>query len=202
VVAPAAFFAGPAEAVAPELLGWRLLSLMGGVETSGRIVEVEAYVGPHDPASHAAERIGRTLRNEAMFGPPGTAYVYFTYGMHWCLNVVTGAPGDPQAVLIRALEPESGMVEMARRRGRDRDLANGPARLCQALGVEGSLDGHDLSTPPLLLLPGSLRPGEEIAISGRIGVRHAADWPLRFFLRGHPHLSSGRPAPIPRARRS
>ena len=178
-----------AEEVARDLLGARLVSLVGGGEVGGRIVETEAYVGTHDPASHAAARIGRTARNEAMFGPAGHAYVYFTYGMHWCCNVVASVPGDPQGVLIRALEPEFGLEVMAERRGRRSDLANGPARLASALGIDARLYGHDLSKPPLLLVRGGLRPGESVGVSGRIGIRQAMDWPLRFFIEGNRSVS-------------
>ncbi|MEX1256247.1 MAG: DNA-3-methyladenine glycosylase [Gemmatimonadota bacterium] len=186
---------GPAEEVAPRLLGCTLLSLVGGVATGGRIVEVEAYTGPDDPASHAAARIGRTARNAPMFGPPGRSYVYFVYGMHWCFNVVTGAAGDPQAVLVRAIEAGIGRETMARRRGRRGDLTNGPARLCEALAIQGEHNDLSLTAPPLLLLDGAPGPGEVVKVSPRIGIREAADWPLRFFLSGHPDVSQGRPAP-------
>jgi DNA-3-methyladenine glycosylase len=180
------------EEVAPGLLGARLVSSVGGVLTSGVIVEVEAYAGPDDPASHAARRIGRTARNESMFGPAGTAYVYLIYGMHWCVNVVTGRPGEPSAVLIRALEPLVGVDEMTKRRGGAVELCSGPARLCQALHITGDLDGHDLSRPPLKLLPGWPVPPARVAASGRVGVRQAADWPRRFFVEGHPCVSRSR----------
>jgi DNA-3-methyladenine glycosylase len=131
-----------------------------------------------------------------MFGPPGRAYVYRIYGMHWCVNVVTGEEGDPQAVLLRALDPLVGRETMLRRRGRaaagpraERGAASGPGRLCQALGITGSLYGHDLALPPLEIRPGWPVADAEVARSGRIGVRAAADWPLRFFVRGHPAVS-------------
>lgn len=183
------FFARPVERVARELLGARLVSTVEGVLTAGVIVEVEAYHGVDDPASHAATRSGKTARNAAMFGPPGRAYVYRIYGMHWCVNVVTGAEGDPQAVLIRALDPLAGEAEMARRRGGAAGLASGPGRLCQALGITGALYGHDLTRPPLELRSGWRILDAEVAISGRIGVRAAADWPRRFFVRGSPAVS-------------
>jgi DNA-3-methyladenine glycosylase len=183
---------GAAE-VAPDLLGCYLATSFAEGDTVGRIVEVEAYTGPDDPASHAARRIGRTSRNSAMFGPPGTAYVYRSYGIHWCVNVVTSAVGDPAAVLIRALEPTVGLDLMrARREGRP-ELCSGPGRLAAALGIHGGLDGHDLTRPPLRLLPGELSTGEEIGISPRIGISRAADRPLRFFIRGNPHLSGRQP---------
>lgn len=180
-----AFFAREAELVARELLGARLVSNLGGVTTAGVIVETEAYGGGDDPASHAATRVGRTERNAAMFGPAGRAYIYRAYGMHWCVNVVTGRQGDPQAVLLRGLDPLVGEQEMARRRGRTEALASGPGRLCQALDIGGALYGHDLSRPPLELRPGWTIPDSGVGVSGRIGVRAASDWPLRFFLKGN-----------------
>lgn len=187
-----ALLSGPAEEVAPALLGARLVSTVGGMRASGVIVEVEAYVGPHDPACHAAERIGRTARNEAMFGRAGTAYVYFIYGMHWCVNVVTGPVDQPAAVLVRALDPLEGQGTMAARRGRRSTLCSGPARLCQALGIRGNLNGHDLTLPPLELQAGWAVAPERIGRSRRIGIREAKDWPLRFFVKGHPAVSRPR----------
>ena len=178
-----------ARAVAPDLLGWEVESTIGGVRTAGRIVEAEAYTGPDDAASHAAERIGRTRRNASMFGPPGIAYVYLIYGMHWCLNVVTGREGHPAAVLVRALEPVAGEAAMAERRGRTRDLCSGPARLCQALGVTSEFDGHALDRAPLRLIPRKPVPAGSVARSPRIGVTRARERELRFFLQGNPHVS-------------
>ncbi len=186
---PIAFFARPVEVVARELLGARLVSTVGGVLTSGMIVETEAYHGLDDPASHAATRTGRTARNAAMFGPPGRAYVYRIYGMHWCVNVVTGAHGDPQAVLLRALDPLVGQEAMHSRRGRAAGLASGPGRLCQALGITGALYGHDLRRSPLEVRLGWPVPDERVGVSGRIGVKAAADWPHRFFVLGNPAVS-------------
>ncbi len=178
-----------ARATAPDLLGWQVESTIGGVRTVGRIVEVEAYTGPHDPASHAAERIGRTRRNESMYGPPGIAYVYLIYGVHWCLNIVTGREGFPAAVLVRALEPVEGKPAMAVRRGRTRDLCSGPGRLCQALGITGECDGHSLDQAPLRLLPRDPVPSGQVACSPRIGVTRARERELRFFLQDSPHVS-------------
>lgn len=186
---PRGALTGRAEDAARWLLGALLVSTVGGEETSGRIVEVEAYPGPHDPASHAAARIGRTARNDPMFGPAGTVYVYRIYGMHWCLNVVTGAVGEPAAVLVRALAPVSGSEIMARRRGGSRILTSGPGRLCQALGVDATLNRHDLRSPPLRLLPGPPVPDARVATSGRIGIREARDWPLRYRVLNDPHVS-------------
>jgi DNA-3-methyladenine glycosylase len=176
--------------VAPALIGHYLVSTLGGGRTVGRIVETEAYLGPDDPASHSAERIGRTVRNAAMFGPPGTAYVYRSYGIHWCLNAVTDTEGHPAAVLIRALEPVAGLAVMRERRGSsDRDLARGPGRLTEALAITGDQDAHDLSAPPLRLCEGTAPEPEEIEAGPRIGISRATEWPLRFTLRGSRYLS-------------
>ena len=187
---PPAFYARPAREVAPDLIGKWVRSTAGGEEVVARIVETEAYVGPEDAASHAASRIGRTARNEAMFGPPGTAYVYRSYGIHWCLNAVTDREGFPAAVLIRALEPVANLPAMRARRGTaDRDLARGPGRLTQALGITGDLDGHPLQRPPLTFHDAPAVDPSEIATGPRIGITRAADWPLRFTLRGSRWLS-------------
>ena len=160
--------------------------------TAGRIVEVEAYVGPHDPACHAyGDR--RTARTEQLYGPPGTAYVYFTYGMHWCLNAVTEAAGYPAAVLIRALEPLAGIETMRRRRRGvpDRQLCAGPARLCEALGVTGALNGASLQRGSLRILRAG-RPAGTVAVGPRVGITRAADWPLRFYFKDSPWVSAAR----------
>jgi DNA-3-methyladenine glycosylase len=142
---PRAFFARPTLTVARQLLGQRLVRLeSNGERVSGLIVEAEAYISSQDLGCHA--KAGRTARNAAMWGPPGHAYVYFTYGMHWMLNMVTEADGFPAAVLIRGLFPIEGIAAMRNRRGR-LPLADGPAKLCQALGIDRSLDGHDLCVP-------------------------------------------------------
>ncbi len=172
------------------LIGHYLVSTLGGERTAGRIVETEAYTGPEDPASHAAERIGRTTRNDAMFGPPGTAYVYRSYGVHWCLNAVTDTEGHPGAVLIRALEPVEGLEVMRARRGtRDRDLARGPGRLTEALAITGEQDGHPFQDPPLLLCEGERPDPAEIADGPRVGISRAVERPLRFTLAGSRYLS-------------
>lgn len=179
-----AFYARSAEDVARSLVGTMLRSDVGGETVTGRIVETEAYVGPHDPASHAAERRGRTNRNASMFGPPGIAYVYRSYGIHWCLNVVTDRLDYPAAVLIRAVEPLEGLDVMTRRRGTKlRDLARGPGRLTQAFGITGALDGHPLDHPPLTLYAPVDDDILDIAVGPRVGISQAVDWPLRFWLR-------------------
>ncbi len=177
------------------MLGWRLVSEAGGGRTSGRVIETEAYLGPDDPASHAATRAGRTRRNASMFEGGGTAYLYFTYGMHWCFNVAAGAPGEPGAVLVRALEPLEGREVMVDRRGRSRDLVSGPARLCQAMGLDGTHDGHRLDGPPLWMEAGDAPDEGQVGVSGRVGIRRAERWPLRYFIEGHPDLSDGKAAP-------
>jgi DNA-3-methyladenine glycosylase len=188
---PAGWYARPAEAVARELLGAVLISDVGGVRVAAEIVETEAYVGPHDEASHAAERFGRTARNDAMFAAAGTAYVYLIYGMHWCLNVVTGDEGFGAAVLIRAARTMEGIDHArARRPGRpDRDLMRGPGNLARALGVDRALNYHPMDRPPLWIAPGRTIPDADVAVGPRIGITRAADWPLRFWLRGDPHVS-------------
>jgi DNA-3-methyladenine glycosylase len=190
----ARFFGRPAEVVAKAMLGTFLLSEVGGLRVVGRIVETEAYTGPDDPASHAARRIGRTRRNEAMFGPPGTAYVYRIYGIHWCLNVVTDAEGFPSAVLVRAIEAMEGLPAMRNRRTKqapvaDAALGRGPGNVAAALGITGDLDGHALDRPPLRLLRGAPVPERDVERGPRVGVTRAAEWPLRFWVRGNPSVS-------------
>lgn len=175
---------------ARALLGAHLVSTVGGARCVGRIVETEAYFGPDDPASHAAARTGRTQRNAPMFGPPGTVYVYRIYGLHRCLNVVTDVEGLPSAVLIRALEPLEGLDSMLARRGRE-PLAKGPGRLAEALGIDVDLNGHDLACAPLVLARGEPTPDNRIRVTGRVGVRRAAGWPLRFVVRDSPWVSRG-----------
>jgi DNA-3-methyladenine glycosylase len=183
--------------VARDLLGCALVRVFEGRRVSGRIVEVEAYVGPGDTACHASR--GRTARNDVMFGEPGHAYVYFTYGMHWMLNVVTEREGFPAAVLIRALEPIEGIETMRGLRGSapDRDLARGPARLCQALGIDRAWNGADLVRGGGLFIERRAAVSDDDVLSGpRIGIDYAdprdRDAPWRFLLRGSPHVS--RPA--------
>jgi DNA-3-methyladenine glycosylase len=188
------FFACDTLTVARELLGQRLVRVLDGERLAGRIVEVEAYIGEEDQACHA--NCGRTQRNAPMYGPPGHAYVYFVYGMHHCLNVVTEREGYPAAVLIRALEPLEGIeVIRARRGGRpDLELTSGPARLCQALDVDRRFDGADLCAPDALLFieQDAAVPEEAIATGPRIGVRGdevTVTVPWRFYVRGSRYVS-------------
>lgn len=176
------FYARSALEVARALLGCvlRREGPGGAPVVAGRIVETEAYTGLDDPASHAAARIGRTARNDPLFGPPGTAYVHLNYGIHWCLNAVTGAEGVPSGVLIRALEPLEGIETMrARRDGRDA-LTNGPGRLTRALAIGSELQRHPLDRAPLRITPGDPVPDVHVRRSPRIGISRAADRPYRF----------------------
>jgi DNA-3-methyladenine glycosylase len=176
------FFARSVHEVAPDLVGCTLL--VDGV--GGPIVEVEAYDGD-DPASHGFR--GRTPRNAAMFGPPGHAYVYRSYGIHWCLNLVCGAEGVAEAALVRALEPAQGLDRMHERRGLadPRLLCAGPGRLCEALGVTGAHDGLPLDEPPFALL--ARQDAVEVASGPRVGISRAADLAWRYGLAGSPFLS-------------
>jgi len=178
------FFARDTLTVARQLLGQRLVRVLDGQRLSGRIVEVEAYVGEEDAACHAS--VGRTQRTEVMYGPPGRVYVYFVYGMHHCLNVVTEREGFPAAVLVRGIEPGEGLEVMrANRPGRpDAELTNGPAKLCQALGIDRRLNGVDLcANDELFLEEGEPVCGVEVMATPRIGVRGdepALNAPWRF----------------------
>ena len=190
----------PVLEVAPRLLGARLSA--GGVTV--RLTEVEAYAGEQDPGSHAYR--GRTRRTAVMFGPAGHAYVYFTYGMHWCVNVVTGPDGVASAVLLRAGEVVDGVdAARARRPGAsDRDLCRGPARLTKALGLDGDHDGADLLDPasPVRLRAGAAVPVSAVRTGPRVGVSGAgAPTPWRFWVDGEPTVSPYRPA-APRRRRT
>ncbi len=152
-------------------------------------METEAYLGPDDPASHAATRSGVTARNRAMFGPPGHAYIYRSYGIHWCLNVVVGPVGSAGAVLLRGVEIRAGSDLAARRRGGTGHLADGPGRLSQAFGVDGDLYGHDFDAEPLTLLGGWSVPDDAVVTTPRIGVGKAKDWRLRYCVAGSPGVS-------------
>jgi DNA-3-methyladenine glycosylase len=181
---PVDFFRRPAEVVAPELLGAVVVSTVGGELTEGRIVETEAYLGYDDPASHGYLH-RRNARNEALFGPPGSWYVYLSYGMHWCANLVCQEPGQASAVLLRALEPLAGLEVMRRRRGPvpDRELCSGPGKLCQALGITRELDGRKMHRGAVRVFSPDVEEDPAILVTPRIGITKAADWPLRFVLR-------------------
>lgn len=179
----------PVVEAARGLLGCRLVSSVEGERAVGVIVETEAYGGSDDPASHAATARGPTPRNRVMFGSAGYAYVYRSYGVHWCMNVVTGAEGVAQAVLVRGIEPIEGEQTMVARRRGMRPLGAGPGRLAEALGVTDRLYGHDLRMEPLRLECGWSVPDSQVGITGRVGVNIAADWPHRFFVRGSAGVS-------------
>lgn len=190
------FFNRDPVVVARDLIGRVLLSSAEGVETGGRIVEAEAYCGSSDPGSHAATK-GMTSRNAVMYGPPGTVYVYFTYGNHHMINLVCESEGHAGAVLIRALEPLWGLDAMRRRRGRTlpQELCNGPGKCAQALGVDLSDNGTALGQGRLQVYSGSR--SENVEFSGRIGLSSGHDLPYRFFESGSPFVSRGRVGPRP-----
>ncbi|HEY6276330.1 MAG TPA: DNA-3-methyladenine glycosylase [Streptosporangiaceae bacterium] len=211
---PRSFFARPALAVAGELLGCVLAHETSAGLVAVVLTEAEAYEGAADPASHAYR--GQTARNAVMFGEPGHAYVYFTYGMHFCVNLVCLPPGTASAVLLRAGRVVAGVpLATARRAARrngagpgpggrlaERELARGPARLCQALGIGRELDGADVCDPasPLRVLAGPDGPSPGVSRGPRVGISVAADRPWRFWLTGDPTVSSYRPH-TPRARK-
>lgn len=194
---PASFYQRHAVTVARALIGQKLVRVVDAERVAGIIVETEAYLGAKDKAAHTFN--GRwTRRNASMWLGGGHAYVYFTYGMHYCMNVVAGSPGQPVAVLVRALAPVEGMESMWRRRPRAKrqtDLCSGPARLCQALAIDCSLDGASLmSEHGFFIEQQRLRayPDNRIATGPRVGVHYAQEWsrtPLRFWLRGDPNVS-------------
>lgn len=184
----------PAADVAPRLLGCLLVREIpnpaGGppIQLVGRIVETEAY-DQTDAASHSYR--GRTPRTDVMFGPPGYFYVYFTYGMHYCCNIVTGPEGVGSAVLIRALEPIAGHeIMLENRHGRGGiELTNGPAKLCQALGIDKTWNKHNLQDKPLQLVLGEPLPSEQIVQTTRIGIRESVEAPWRWYIRGNDYVS-------------
>jgi len=194
-VLPRAFYERETEIVAREMLGAVLECETGEGSASGIIVETEAYLGEHDLACHAVA--GRTARTEALYGPPGTSYVYFIYGMYWCFNAVTRAEGLPSAVLVRALEPLDGVALMHKRRPRVKnavDLTNGPGKLCTALGIVGSMSGKGLQRKPLVIRAGESVPDQDVEVTTRIGITRSADWPLRWIVKGNRYVSKGRPS--------
>ncbi|HEY1390943.1 MAG TPA: DNA-3-methyladenine glycosylase [Ktedonobacterales bacterium] len=186
LILPCAFYARPTLDVARDLIGKSLYRQTQDGVTAGVIVETEAYISAIDPAAHGYR--GKTPRNAVMFGPPGRAYVYFTYGMHYCLNVVTEDDGVAAAVLVRALEPTMGLPLMRARRGEriaDRDLARGPGRLCAAMALTVAENGLNLRGDALWLTETpSFPPDAPVVATPRIGITQAADWPWRFVLAG------------------
>ena len=186
---PAQFYNRDAALVARELLGAELRVTGADGLTTGRIIETEAYLGPHDAACHAVA--GRTARTWHLFGPPGTAYVYFVYGRHWCVNAVTREEGFGSAVLIRAVQPLVGIELMRTRRPKarnDASLCDGPAKLCAAFGIDRSYDGELLTREisgqqSIAIVSGIPAPDEQVLVGPRVGISKAVDWPLRFLLR-------------------
>ncbi|HEY8554761.1 MAG TPA: DNA-3-methyladenine glycosylase [Burkholderiales bacterium] len=175
-----AFYNRDTVVVAQALLGKHLVHVVDGVRRIGRIVEVEAYLGPHDLAAHSSR--GLTPRTRVMFGPPGHAYVYLIYGMHWCMNVVTQREGTGSAVLLRAIEPVQNVE------GR----TQGPGLLCRALGIDGRHNGHDLLSDDLYIAAPPARERFAIVRRPRIGVDYAGHWArrlLRFYIKGNPYVS-------------
>ena len=195
---PRRFYDRPTEQVARDLLGAILECRTADGIAAGRIVETEAYLGEHDLACHAAA--GRTARTAPLYGAPGIAYVYFIYGMYWCFNTVTRARDEPSAVLVRAVEPVRGVDLMRRRRPRvrrDVDLTNGPGKLCNALGIDGTMNWSPLQKPPLIIRAGDSVPDANVTLTPRIGITQCADWPLRWFVSDSPYVSRT-PAHFPR----
>lgn len=190
---PRSFYARPAAEVAPDLLGKILARNLNGTVLRGRVVEAEAYLGESDPGSHAFR--GPTPRTQVMFGPPGYVYVYFTYGAHYCMNVVTNTDGTAGAVLLRALEPLEGIDVMEQNRGGRPyvDLCNGPGKLCQALGITREENGADLEGNAIWMEDDGVEP-EEIATSTRVGLSAGKSMPLRFYIPGSSCVSRGKPS--------
>ena len=188
---PTTFYDRATELVARELLGAVLeCSTPDGV-TRGRIVETEAYLGPDDPACHAAA--GLTARTQHLFGPPGRAYVYLIYGMYWCFNAVTRERGHGAAVLVRGVHPIDGVDLMRRRRPnarRERDLTNGPGKLCLAMGIVGAMSGASLRNGPVVIRAAEPVPDVDVEVTPRIGITQAAEWPLRYLVRDDPFVSA------------
>ncbi|MDD4334500.1 MAG: DNA-3-methyladenine glycosylase [Desulfotomaculaceae bacterium] len=186
-ILPRSFYARDTITVARELLGNIIVNYTPAGIIAGRIVETEAYI-QGDPACHASR--GMTLRNKAMFGPPGHAYVYFIYGMYYCFNMVTVQEGVGEAVLLRALEPLAGLQMMRANRRREKivDLCSGPAKLVQAMGITRHHNGADLTVRPLVLLKGT-EPKENIITTTRIGINEVEKLPLRFYLAGNMYVS-------------
>jgi len=177
---PRDFYGRDTVLVARELLGCSLVHLVEGTARVGRIVEVEAYLGPHDLAAHSSK--GLTPRTRILFGPPGHAYVYLVYGLYWCMNVVTEGEGHGSAILLRALEP---LVQVTGR-------TSGPGLLCRAMQIDGRLNGHDLLSEDFFIAPEAPCSADQIVSRPRIGVDYSGAWakePLRFYLKGNPYVS-------------
>lgn len=190
-ILPRSFYERPTEAVARELLG----KILVHGETAGRIVEVEAYLGPEDLAAHAAR--GLTPSTRVIFGPPGRAYVYLIYGMYECLNLIAEPAGVAGCVLIRALEPVAGMLLMHQRRPIARSvehLASGPGKLTRALGITRKLNGADVTSGSLTVHQPASEEKFQIAVTPRVGITKCVDWPLRFLIKDNRFVSKVRPS--------
>jgi DNA-3-methyladenine glycosylase len=187
------FFEGYTPKVARALLGTVLVRVVDGGRLSGTIVETEAYRGSKDPASHAYG--GRTKRNAVMFGEGGHAYVYFSYGFHWCLNLTTEPAGRAGAVLVRAVEPIEGLNQMLKNRSLDSDerVTDGPGKLTQALRIDSGLNGEDLTTSDRLFVEEGKK-AEGIGLSSRVGIRRGAEFKWRFFVKGNRFVSKAKPS--------
>jgi DNA-3-methyladenine glycosylase len=188
---PTRFYDRATELVARDLLGAVLECSTPEGMTRGRIVETEAYLGPDDPACHAAA--GLTVRTAHLFGPPGISYIYLIYGMYWCFNAVTRERGHGAAVLVRAVHPLDGLDLMRRRRPkvtRDRDLTNGPGKLCLAMGIVGPMSGASLRAGPVVIRAGEPVADGDVIVTPRVGITQAADWPLRYLVRDDPYVSA------------
>jgi len=193
-ILPASFYNRETELVARDLLGAVLQCTTSEGTASGIIVETEAYLGEHDAACHAAA--GHTQRTAPLYGPPGVAYVYFIYGMYWCVNAVTRRAGLPSAVLIRAVEPLEGIALMHRRRPRirrERDLTNGPGKLCLALGIDGTMNNTSMQKGPIVIRSYRQYEDRDVRRTPRIGIVKAAEWPLRWIVKDNPYLSKTPP---------
>jgi len=190
---PRSFFERYTPLVAKELLGMRLVRVDGGERLAGMIVETEAYRGRRDPASHAFR--GKTRRNEVMFGPAGHAYVYFTMGAHFCLNITTEGEGTAGAVLVRAIQPFEGIERMEKNRGVKEvvRLASGPGNLTRALRIDRSLNGEDMISSRRLWIETG-RKIRKIGVSSRVGIRADASFRWRFYSRENPFVSRGKPS--------
>lgn len=184
-ILPHSFFMRPADVVARALLGQRLRSCRGGVVVEGRIIETEAYLGLHDPASHAY-RGRRYAGNTSLYGPPGTWYVYRSYGLHWCANLVCAPDGAGAAVLLRALAPDGGLRHLRTRRPgvEARRWTDGPGKLCQALGIDRDLDGQAMATSEVVVLAGPAVTDAMVRTTPRVGITRAAELLLRFVADG------------------
>jgi len=188
---PRSFYLRPTLTVARDLLGKYIVRRLKGKSLIGKIVETEAYLGDNDPASHAFR--GKTKRNEVMFGEGGHLYVYFTYGMHFCANVVTDAERRGRAVLLRAVEPLEGRDIMVKNRKlKDapyKNLTNGPAKLCEAFGINGRHNGTDLLSDEIFITTGEEIPRKQIISTSRIGITNGAEKLWRFYISGNPFVS-------------